>query len=81
MVFSDELNLDGADTVRGMLYEYYNENHLYDNEEIKGDFKELYRKMNGMPLRQMDKVIYPSVSCAGTTERLALLKVFDWVFR
>ena len=41
------------------LYECYNENHPYDNEEIKADFNELYRKMNGMALREMDKIIYP----------------------
>ena len=56
---SDELNLGSADTVLGMLYECYNENHPYDNEEIKADFNELYRKMNGMALREMDKIIYP----------------------
>lgn len=55
----DELNLGGADTVLGMLYECYNENHPYDNEEIKGDFNELYRQMNGLPLREMDNIIYP----------------------
>ena len=26
---------------------------------IKEDFKELYRQMNGMPLQEMDKIIYP----------------------
>lgn len=41
------------------LYECYNENHPYDNEEIKADFNALYQAMNGMPLREMDKVIYP----------------------
>ena len=56
---SDELNLGGADTVLEMLYECYNENHPYDNEEIKADFNELYQQMNGMSLREMDKVIYP----------------------
>ena len=25
--------------------------------EIKVDFEELYRRMNGMPLREMDKII------------------------
>ena len=59
LALSDELNLGGADTVLEMLYECYNENHPYDNEEIKADFNELYRQMNGMPLREMDKVIYP----------------------
>ena len=48
-----------ADSVLGLLYECYNENHLYDNNEIKADFNALYQAMNGMPLREMDKVIYP----------------------
>ena len=59
LALSDELNLGGADTVLEMLYECYNENHPYDNEEIKADFNELYQQMNGMSLRDMDKVIYP----------------------
>lgn len=49
----------GADSVLGLLYECYNENHPYDNEEIKADFNALYQAMNGIPLREMDKVIYP----------------------
>ena len=32
--------------------------HPYDNDQIKADFEELYRQMNGMSLRDMDKVIY-----------------------
>lgn len=56
---SDELVLGDADSVLEMLYECYNENHPYDNEEIKSDFNELYQKMNGMSLRDMDKIIYP----------------------
>ena len=59
LALSDEINLGGADTVLGMIYECYNENHPYDNEEIKADFNELYHQMNGMPLREMDKIIYP----------------------
>ena len=59
LALSDELNLGGADTVLEMLYECYNENHPYDNEEIKADFNELYQQMNGMSLRDMDKIIYP----------------------
>ena len=59
MALSDGLNLGDADTVLEMIYECYNENHPYDNEEIKVDFNELYRQMNGMALREMDKIIYP----------------------
>ena len=42
-----------------MLYEYYNENNTYDNEQIRADFNELYQQMNGMPLPQMDNIVYP----------------------
>ena len=48
-----------GESILGVLYECYNENHPYDNEEIKADFNALYQAMNGMPLREMDKVIYP----------------------
>ena len=30
-----------------------------DDGTIKEDFNELYRQMNGMQLRDMDKIIYP----------------------
>lgn len=52
-------NYGEADSVLGLLYECFNENNPYDNDEIKADFEELYQQMNGMSLRDMDKVIYP----------------------
>ena len=52
-------NCGDADSVLGMLYECHNENSPYDNEQIRADFIELYQQMNGMPLREMDKIIYP----------------------
>ena len=69
LALSDGLNLGDADTVLEMLYECYNENHPYDNEEIKADFNELYQQMNGMPLREMDKVIYPVCKLCRDHER------------
>ena len=52
-------NYGDAESVLGLLYECFNENNPYDNEQIKADFVELYRQMNGMPLREMDQIIYP----------------------
>lgn len=52
-------NFGDGESVLSMLYECYNENNPYDNEQIKTDFNELYRQMNGMPLREMDNIIYP----------------------
>lgn len=48
-----------GESVLTMLYECHNENNPYDNKQIKADFNELYQQMNGMPLREMDKIIYP----------------------
>ena len=50
-------NYGDADSVLGLLYECFNENNPYDNEQIKADFEELYRQMNGMPLREMDQIV------------------------
>ena len=52
-------NYVDADSVLGLLYECFNENNPYDNEQIKADFEELYQQMNGMPLREMDNIVYP----------------------
>ena len=48
-----------GESILGLHYECHNENCPYDNDEIKSDFNELYRQMNGMTIRDMDKVIYP----------------------
>ena len=52
-------NFGDGESVLTMLYECHNENSPYDNKQIKADFNELYQQMNGMPLREMDKIIYP----------------------
>ena len=62
-------NFGDADSVLGLLYECFNENNPYDNEQIKADFEELYRQMNGMPLREMDKIIYPVCTLCRNHER------------
>ena len=42
-----------------LLYEAYAESNHMDDSTIKEDFNELYRLMNGMELREMDKIICP----------------------
>ena len=41
-----------------MLFDAYNDSTGMDNEEIKADFEELYRLMNGKPLQEIDEIIY-----------------------
>ena len=65
----DPSNYGDADSVLGLLYECFNENNPYDSEQIKADFEELYRQMNGMPLREMDKIVYPVCKLCRDHER------------
>ena len=48
-----------GDSVLTLLYEAYAESNRMDDGTIKEDFNELYRLMNGMELREMDRIIYP----------------------
>ena len=41
-----------------LLYDAYNDTTGMDNEEIKADFEELYRLVNGKPLKEIDEIIY-----------------------
>ena len=67
-------NYGDADSVLGLLYERFNENNPYDNEQIKADFEELYRRMNGMPLREMDKIVYPVCTLCRDHERAGFVE-------
>lgn len=62
-------NYGDADSVLGLLNECFNENNPYDNEQIKADFEELYRQVNGMPLREVDKIVYPVCKLCRDHER------------
>ena len=52
-------NYGDTDSVLELLYECFNENNPYNNDQIKADFEDLYRQMNGIPLREMDRIVYP----------------------
>ena len=53
------LILGDGESVLTLLYESYEELQGCSSVQIKEDFHELYRLMNGMPLRDMDKIINP----------------------
>ena len=56
--YFEQAQPEDGETILEMLYEYHNANHPYDNEQIKADFNALYEAMHGMPLREIDRVIY-----------------------
>ena len=62
-------NFDDGESVLTMLYEAYSECNRLDDTLIKADFNELYQLMNGMELRDMDKIIYPVCKLCRDHER------------
>ena len=58
-VASRKLNLGDGESVLSLLYEAYGDiNPMYD-DQIKADFAELYRTLNGTPLQEMAWIINP----------------------
>ena len=49
---------DNAENILEVLFDAYNESSGFDNTTIKADFEELYRLMNGKPLKEIDEIIY-----------------------
>lgn len=58
-IVSHPLKLGDGESVLALLYESYEDLQGCSSGRIKEDFHELYRLMNGMPLRDMDKIINP----------------------
>ena len=58
-IASNPLKLGDGESVLTLLYESYEELQGCSNGQIKEDFHELYCLLNGMPLRDMDKIINP----------------------
>ena len=62
-------NFGDGESVLTLLYEAYSECNRLDDAQIKTDFNELYQLMNGMDLRDMDKIIYPVCKLCRDHER------------
>ena len=52
-------DLGDEDSILRLLYEAHSESNAMYDDEIKADFHALYEAMNGMPLREMDQIVYP----------------------
>ncbi len=61
---SSKLVCADSESILEMLYDIYAESNSFDNEIIREDFHKLYWLLNGMPLKEMDKITDPvSVLC------------------
>lgn len=63
-----------ADTVLEMLYDHYKEFHTYENGSIKEGFKTLYHRLEYLPLKELDKVIYVVCDLCIAHERAAFVE-------
>lgn len=48
---------DDAHSILEMLFTYYHECNNTDNDAVKAAFEDLYQRMHGMPLREMDRIV------------------------
>ena len=46
-----------ANSILEMLFTYYHEYNNTDTDAVKAAFEDLYRRMHGMPLREMDRIV------------------------
>lgn len=75
-VASRMLNLGDGESVLSLLYEAYGDGNRIDDDQIKANFGELYRLLNGMPLQEMDWIINPI--CALCRDRWVLVRRLDF---
>ena len=46
-----------ANSILEMLFTYYHECNNTDTNVVKAGFEDLYQRMHGMPLREMDRIV------------------------
>ena len=61
---------DHAESILEVLFDAYNESSGFDNAAIKADFEDLYRLMNGKPLKEIDEIIYAVCTLCRNYEKL-----------
>ena len=65
---------DNADSILEVLFDAYNESSGFDNAAIKADFEELYRLMNGKPLKEIDEIIYTVCTLCRDHEKVGFIE-------
>ena len=65
---------NNAESILEVLFDAYNESSGFDNAAIKADFEELYRLMNGKPLKEIDEIIYVVCTLCRDHEKAAFIE-------
>ena len=72
---------DNAESILEVLFDAYNESSGFDNAAIKADFEELYRLMNGKPLKEIDEIIYAVCTLCRDHEKAGFIEGIIMGFR
>lgn len=70
---SHEPDYGDGESILTLLYEAYSDSNRMDDAQIKADFNELYRLMNGMELKEMDRIIYPVCTLCRNHEKAGFI--------
>ena len=65
---------DNAESILEVLFDAYNESNGFDNAAIKADFEDLYRLMNGKPLKEIDEIIYAVCTLCRDHEKVGFIE-------
>ena len=65
---------DNAESILEVLFDAYNESSGFDNAAIKADFEDLYRLMNGKPLKEIDEIIYAVCTLCRDHEKVGFIE-------
>ena len=65
---------DNVESVLEVLFDAYNESSGFDNIATKADFAELYRLMNGKPLKEIDEIIYTVCALCRDHEKVGFIE-------
>lgn len=68
-IAQEQPNYGDGESVLTLLYEAYSEVNRMDDDQIKENFNALYLAMNGMSLKDMDRIIYPVCMLCRAHER------------
>ena len=68
-VASRKLNLGDGESILSLLYEAYGDVNRIEDDQIKADFGELYRLLNGISLPEKDWIVNPVCALCRDHER------------
>ena len=65
---------DNTESILEVLFDAYSKSSGFVNAAIKSDFEDLYRLMNGKPLKKIDEIIYAVCTLSRDYEKAGVIE-------